>query len=396
MHLQHTQPLPDSTEPNLILSHPTPKECIAIWSNTATSWKDSLTPALFLEESLYMTTVPLAKDCGMTIWILVNRDSHPDNRIIYSSCETFRKDVLVSDKSGKTEDAIVHGIASVFCQVKLRGRGYAARMMRELIPVLYKWQTETKKCVGTTLYSDIGRRFYADLGWSVSDKNTQVEIKPEKGSWLSSAKRVMDEDLEELCRRDEALVRRQMSEPSEEVDVRFCVVPDLDHMKWHHAKEDFATKYLFEKTPETRGVIVGEPGNQMWATWTRRYYSRHDIEDAKNVLYILRLVMESDGTARRLPKHAAVNKDTQRRDKVQHLRAILEAAQAEAAEWHLDVVQLWDPSPLVLDLLPDTGIEYEVVERQNESIASLFWYNESGQKADTLPLWVNNEHYAWQ
>lgn len=305
--------------------------------------------------------------------------------------------MLVSDRSGKVEEGIVHGIASVFCQTKLRGRGYAARMMRELIPVLYKWQTEGRKCFGTTLYSDIGRKYYADLGWSVNATNTQVEIKPEEGSWLSSAKRVMDEDLEELCRRDEALVWKQMAEPSDGVDTRFSVIPDVDPMKWHHAKEDFATKYLFDRIPDTRGVIIGEPGNQMWSIWTRRYYSRHDVKDTNNVLYILRLVIESDESAMGLPKHPTmVNGDVQRRKKVQQMRMILEAAQAEAAEWHLDVVKLWDPPPLVLDLLPDTGIEYEVVQRQNESIASLFWYDESGQRAETLPLWVNNEHYAWQ
>lgn len=361
------------------------------------SWQDSLTPALYLEECHFLTTIPLAKDSGMTTWILVNRDLLPDDRIIYSSCETYRKQSITSDTKGVISENIVHGIASVFSPSTYRGRGYAARMMKELIPILYQWQTDAKPCVGTTLYSDIGRKYYANLGWTVNVTNTQIEIKADTKSWPLSASRILDEDLAELCASDEALVRYQMSTPSADEDLRFCVLPDTDHMRWHHGKEDFSTKHLFGKTPQARGVIFGEPGNQMWAIWSRRYYGRHDSEYANNVLYILRLVIETGQNPNRVLEEKEENPDhSSRQAQVQQLKMVLEAAQAEAAAWHLDVVKLWDPSPVVLDLLPATDITFEVVERQNESIASLFWYDEKGKKAKRLPLWVNNEHYAWQ
>jgi hypothetical protein len=81
---------------------------------------------------------------------------------------------------------------------------------------------------------------------------------------------------------------------------------------------------------------------------------------------------------------------------VKYLRAVLQAAKAEAKSWRLDVVKLWDPTPLVLDMLAQSGLEYEVVERENDSIASLLWYDECGGTDNEAPLWLNNEHYAWQ
>ena len=153
--------LPDSKSPDLILRHPTEEECVGIWNNTSAAWIDSLTPPVYLNESLYLTTVPLARNGGMTTWVLVYKDSAP-----LCSCETFWKHSLTSDAQGNVSDNIVHGIASVFCSLPYRRRGYAGRMMQELIKRLYTWQTSKFPCVGTTLYYDIGKEYYAKLGWT--------------------------------------------------------------------------------------------------------------------------------------------------------------------------------------------------------------------------------------
>jgi hypothetical protein len=104
-----------------------------------------------------------------------------------------------------------------------------------------------------------------------------------------------------------------------------------------------------------------------------------------------------DETATRLPS------DTEKRpshtvyqQQIGYFRAVPQAAQAEAREWELDVVKLWDPSPLVREMLAQSALEYEVVERENDSIASLLWYDADGGISDETPLWLNNEHYAWQ
>jgi hypothetical protein len=37
-----------------------------------------------------------------------------------------------------------------------------------------------------------------------------------------------------------------------------------------------------------------------------------------------------------------------------------------------------------------------MIERESQSIASLLWYDQEGEVSKEQPLWVNNEHYAWQ
>jgi hypothetical protein len=115
------------------------------------------------------------------------------------------------------------------------------------------------------------------------------------------------------------------------------------------------------------------------------------------VLYILRLVLEVDETATKLPSDA--KKRPARKiyeQQAQYLKAVLRAAQTVASEWYLDVVKLWDPTPLVSDLLVRSGLQFDVVESEEDSIASLLWYDAGGSISRDVSLWVNNEHYAWQ
>ncbi|CAG5153132.1 uncharacterized protein ALTATR162_LOCUS3047 [Alternaria atra] len=389
--------LPSSDSPCLVLRHPTAEECTATSTNTSATWKDSLTPALFLEESRFLTTVPLACNRGMTMWILVHRDQAPGERRILCSCESFYKRSLTSDTSGAVSENMVHGIASVFCPSVYRGRGYAARMMRELAKTLQTWQTEEQQCVGNTLYSDIGKQFYTKLGWLPSTRNSQIELQPNTIAWPSLVVPIMENELGDLCKRDEEMVRLRMSVSTREVKTRFTILPDLDHMLWHISKETFATEYLFDKVPDVKGAIAGPPGSQIWALWTHRYYCHPNAESLQNVLYILRLVVEIDETSTRLSTNAAKRPGHDAwNQQMEYLRAVLQAAQVEAENWKLDVVKLWDPTPLVLDMLAQIGMEYEVQERENDSIASLLWYDTNGGINSEAPLWLNNEHYAWQ
>jgi hypothetical protein len=389
------QALPDSKSLDLSLDHPTPDECVTIWTNTATSWKDSLTIPVYLKESRFLTTVPLAKDGGMTQWVLVDKNLPPDQRPILCSCESFRKRSLTSDSNGVIRDTIVHGIASVFCPPKYRGRGYAPRMMRELTRILHKWQSEEVRCIGSILYSDIGKIYYAKLGWQPNITNSHVVFHPSKRAQPLSAKPLSVKDLSNLCKLDEAMIRKVLANSTEAAKTRMTIVPDLDHMLWHISKEEFACNELFQEVPYVKGAISGPPGNRIWAIWTHRYYGHPDGESPDNVLYILRLVIENQEVANNAPSgipeglHVLAYKE-----QIEILKAVLEAAQNAAAEWRLDQINLWDPSPVIQRMIAGTGIEHSLVEREEESIASGMWYDENGD-ADVAPLWINNEHYAW-
>lgn len=82
------------------------------------------------------------------------------------------------------------------------------------------------------------------------------------------------------------------------------------------------------------------------------------------------------------------------RKQVDNLRAVIETAQAEAAEWRLSSVNLWDPSRLVHEWIEKSNVRYWKIDREDESIASLLWYRDGSGREDMLE-WVANEKYAW-
>lgn len=412
VHPTNHEPLPSSTSPHLHLAHPTPEELVHISTNTFSSWHDTLPLPDYLAESLYLSTVPLAKDNGLTTWILVDKRLPPNTRPILSSCESYRKHALTSDAGGgKVSDALVHGVASVFCAPAYRRRGYAARLMKELGRVLRDWQTaedqqQKVKCVvGSILYSDIGKTFYANLGWAPHPRNTHVAFAPQRIPKPTLTKEIAEEDLAALCEKDEAMVRKAMAAPAPGVRMRVTIVADCDHMLWHIAKEAFATERLFGgKVPRAKGAIAGPAGRRVWAIWTHRYYSHPDAVAAspenndENVLYILRLVVEGDESADGIVeadrKEKEKGEEEEEEEQARSLKAVLQSAQAEAAEWRLDRVVMWNPSPLVRRMTTRSGLDHVVVEREEDAIASGLWYDENGG-AGPAPLWMNNEHYAW-
>lgn len=379
--------LPDAQSPDLHLSHPTAGECQTVWKLGSLAWTDALSLPQYLEESAYLTTVPLAKDGVMTNWILTDKNLPPDQRPILCSCKTFRKRGFISDRDGNLTEKIIHGVASVFCDPVLRLRGYGSRLMRELAEILRTFQAETTMSIGSVLYSDIGKKFYADLGWHPFPINTHIELDPSALLEEPRATQILSRDLERLCGEDEGMIRKELTSASPNGKIRMMLVPDLDHMLWHHKKEEFVCDKLFRKQPEIKGAIVGQPGNRMWAIWTHRFYGDPESASSENTLYILRLVVENRATT---SASDAEEGDSQ----VEQMRAILQTARAEAAEWKLHRVMLWDPTSLVLELVRRTGIQHRRIEREHEGIASLLWYGEGNGKEDTLE-WLGNEKYGW-
>ncbi|KAL2835643.1 hypothetical protein BJY01DRAFT_258967 [Aspergillus pseudoustus] len=315
------------TSSSLHFNHPTESETIRIWNQTSNDWEDAFTVPQYLEENAYLLTVSLARNNSITEWILIDNNQPADKRTVLASWETFLKRALFSDSDGKCEEVIAHGIASVYCEPGLRKLGYASRLLKDM------------------LYSDIDPGFYQRLGWNPFP-SYHLEFEPKVTPY--GATPLYAEDLAALCGKDEAILRTLFSEPSTESRPRFAVVPDHDHLVWHHSKEEFGAQRLFSKIPLVKGAIAGPPGNRVWAIWMHRFYRHLDSRDSSaNILYILRFVIED-----RAPAAGDV-------------RAIFQAAQTDAAEWELG----------------------------KESIPCLQWY-----RGDGLPStldWVLNEKYAW-
>lgn len=251
--------------------------------------------------------------------------------------------------------------------------------MTELAEKLPTWQTETTECVASILYSDIGKEFYSKLGWhAFSSHNLEFEPSAEE---LSDAEPIFANDLKRLCELDEVLSRKTLCAAYTGPKARLMIVPDYEHMLWHHSKEDFASQILFQRKPHVKGAIFGQDGHRVWVIWTHRFYEPPSETASMNTLYILRLVFENE---------ARWESDLQ----VKALRAVLLASQAEAAQWGLHSVKLWGPSTAVQEMVKRTGIKYRHEDREKEGICSLRWYGEGSSQEDEVE-WVGNEKYAW-
>lgn len=184
------------------------------------------------------------------------------------------------------------------------------------------------------------------------------------------------------------MVRKAMSSAAD-VQRRLTIVPDLDNMMFHITKERFATKYLFGKTPSANGAIAGSPGQQVWAIWYHRYYGHPDSPFHDNDLYILRLVVEGDDGGLRNSSAKAGSYG----DQMDSLKAVIQAALIEADVWRLDHVKLWDPTALVREMVAESGMEHELVERET-NVASGLWYGKAGGITEA-PMWLTSGYYPF-
>ena len=165
--------------------------------------------------------------------------------------------------------------------------------MEELAMMLPQWQNGRIRCVGSILYSDIGKEYYPKVGWQTWPENSHMESQLLHKARISpEAHRVSIDDLAGLCYSDEAMMKKSISKtPSDKL--RMAVVPDLDHMLWHMSKEHLACGTLFGVIPQAKGAIAGDRGNRVWCLWAHRYYGHPRQAPDDKTLYILRLVVEN-------------------------------------------------------------------------------------------------------
>lgn len=401
--------LPSSSSPDLVLAESTKAELQHVWALHHPMWGPALKLEDYLNRETFLMTVPLAKNGGVTHWILTDKNGTPNERPIYASCESLRKRALASrvgaDGQVVVQDGIAHGIASVFTNPTYRGKGYASRMMSDLGPKLKEWSEGRKepkdanagdeaatvtRSLFSVLYSDIGKTFYAKNGWAAFD-STHLSFKPAAEgqptlpSSTSTVKPLGYHDLAVLCNLDEQTLRKTMAHRATGLASRgnkqtccAALMPDLDQFLWHLMREDFMTTHIFGKTPTVRGAQFGEPGKRIWAVWTRGYYGGLEKKEG-NTFHILRFAVEDEDNA----DEAYV---------AEGFRNIITVAQHEAREWLSFDIQMWNPSPLLKSAVAKSGLDYELVDREKESIASLMWY---GEEPTTAVDWVANEKYAW-
>lgn len=191
-----------------------------------------------------------------------------------------------------------------------------------------------------------------------------------------------------------AAVKRSLESRPRGSKVAVALLPNIETVRWHHAREDFVGTELHGKTPKVKGAIVGsEKGKRIFCFWTRMWYNSNPAESKGNTLHLLRLVHE-DG---RWADTAASCKDGGSSDPSHEasIAALMAAAQREAEEWKMEHVEIWNPSSNTVNAAQRLHPGAKVVDRDEESIASLQWFPEhDGPMAEKID-WISNEKYAW-
>ncbi|KAI4272622.1 MAG: hypothetical protein LQ337_005184 [Flavoplaca oasis] len=379
--------LPESSAPTLRLVQATESEMIESSTLGSISWKGPLDTNQYLQREAHLRNQDLTRDGGITYWILVDTAAAPspnDSRRILASCETIRKRALISRFGAAPKEIICHGIGSVHCNPEYRGRGFGRRMMVELAKILDTWQQKEGD-------------FYARLGWKTyPSKHIALAPKSSHERKISFPKGVIltSEDVDGLCRTDEANLRYEMAKSDPRAsDVRVALIPDAATIKWHHSREEFLAKVLFDRRPKAKGAVAEVPnGRKIWCIWTRTFGKNRD----ENVLNILRLSVEGEETF----GQPALNKITDnvrnhaQQAQVDAIAAVLEAAQFEASDWGMSSVQLWNPSPLLVLAARHLDHSAEIVDRHEECLPSLRWHGLPEPNDSTID-WLLNEKFGW-
>jgi hypothetical protein len=240
------------------------------------------------------------------------------------------------------------------------------------------------------------QKFYTQFGWEPFNSShiaiPGVEAKGVTG--LPAARALYEEDLAELCEIDVASVRRSLESRPKGSNMAVALLPNIETVQWHHAREDFVGTELLGKTPKVKGAMVGsEKGKRVWCLWTRMWYNNNTAEAKGNTLHILRLVIEDGSWADTATSHVNGNSVDQSHDDA--IAALMAVAQREAEEWKMENVNIWNPTLATVRAAQRLHPKAEVVDRDEESIASLQWFPEhDGPMAEKID-WVGNEKYGW-
>ncbi|KAH7095874.1 hypothetical protein FB567DRAFT_42359 [Paraphoma chrysanthemicola] len=390
--------LPRGDSPTLQLVHPTEEEKLIQFNLNGAEWRGALSIPAYLRREDVLSNQALTQDGGISYWILVDTslkgnplDPSSGARLPLASCETYRKKALVWN-DGKLQETICHGIGSVFCASHLRGRGYAQRMMRELGKALRTYQTgDGVECLFSVLYSDIGKKFYNTFGWEpFNSSHIAIPGVPKVIDGLPVVQPLYAEDLAELCAFDVASLRQSLERRPKGSKAAVALLPDIDTIRWHHAREEFVGTELRGDRPKVKGAIVGsEKGKRVWCIWTRMW----SAERKDNTFHLLRLVIENGGWEDTAISHPNGQSEDHSHDAA--IAAIMVFAQREAQDWGMAQVQIWNPSSVTVRAAQRLDPKARVIDRDEESIASLQWFPEhNGPMADEID-WVANEKYAW-
>ncbi|SEL72449.1 Acetyltransferase (GNAT) family protein [Stigmatella aurantiaca] len=209
---------------------------------TYSEWGPPLTREGYAVREQRLRAHPWAR-AGMQTWLLCDEADS-----VLASCETFRTRSVLRAGDGTPVPGDSFAIASVFTEERLRGRGYATRMMDLLVTELGR----APNAQAALLFSDVGAPLYQRSGYrEVPAWNWTLA--PEPGDPATGVDGLLTEkDLERALDRAKAPERP------------FYLWPTAAQVDWHLERERIYAEQLGRPRPEACGATVGD-STALWA-----------------------------------------------------------------------------------------------------------------------------------
>lgn len=349
------------------------------WRLNGEAWAAPLSIDDYVNREIHLSKQSLSKDGGCTYWVLAHK---ADPTHIVASCESIQKTLFIAGKDAGVDDgfreAKAYAVASVYTNPKYRRLGMAAYMLRKLQDQL----DDDSEC--SALYSDLGKIYYASLGWEPFPSDQATIYLQTDNFALPETPRIKFltlDDLPALCDKDVAALKakfRTLSSDRSRTHIAFS--PDYSQISWQLAREQFVAKAMFSRKIERRGAITVT--GQSWVYW------EHDWREKK--LNIMRFVT--------LDRDASDNGMSVEEEKTWDLIELLRAAAAEAVAWGLTKVLIWNPDLLTTAAIKGFHNFHEEQanvmfdERPDSSVPSLRW---KGGRSTRETVWEDNYYYCW-
>ncbi|HWV39541.1 MAG TPA: N-acetyltransferase [Vulgatibacter sp.] len=205
---------------------------------THAAWGQRLDPAQFARREELLRGHRWALE-AMTTWLLVDGEDRP-----LASCETFRMAASTADGAAGS----AYGIASVFTEPALRGRGHARRMI-DL--VAERLAADDERALAAILFSEVGPTLYRLAGF------TEVP-------WLERSIPAADVGpIPGLRLLSERGIREALAAIPRPADP-FLVWPTEGQIDWHLERERAYAALLGRERPRAAGARAGD-ASVIWA-----------------------------------------------------------------------------------------------------------------------------------
>lgn len=210
---------------------------------TFSAWGRTLTPETYALRERRLRAHPWSA-AGMKTWLLC-----ADDGAVLASCETFRTDSFLRGPGGALVPGDSFAIASVFTEERLRGRGYATRLMDLLAAEL---ERASPRAHAALLFSDVGPAQYARSGYRELPA-WDWRFSPTEGEPGAGVERLLGE-------RDVPAALPRLRQP----EAPFFLWPSAAQVDWHVERERIYAEALARPRPEAQGATVGD-STALWA-----------------------------------------------------------------------------------------------------------------------------------